>query len=193
MNIYLPGGDSSIYFDCGNSGSSFDRIEKQSQQQDYKGKWSHWAFTKDATAGEMRIYLNGELWHSGTGKVFVIPKAVNAQLGSYMGSLYYQGKLTQVQLWNRDRTQAEIQQDMHRRLSGNEPGLVSYWSLNEGSGTLVSDRTSSTNHGTIHGATWATTSDLSLSDDSSPQPAPATPEMSLQPTRQQADSGHNPC
>jgi len=192
LNIHLPLGDSAIYFDCGNSGSSFDRIEKQSQQQDYKGKWSHWAFTKDATAGEMRIYLNGELWHSGTGKVFAIPKAVNAQLGSYMGSLYYQGKLTQVQLWNRARTQAEIQQDMHRRLSGNEPGLVSYWSLNEGSGTLVSDRTSSTNHGTIHGATWATISDLSLSDVSSPQPAPATPEMSLQPTRQQADSGSQP-
>ncbi|MGV2388240.1 MAG UNVERIFIED_CONTAM: LamG domain-containing protein [Microcystis novacekii LVE1205-3] len=34
----------------------------------YKGKWNHWAFTKDVTKGEMKIYLNGVLWHNEEGK-----------------------------------------------------------------------------------------------------------------------------
>ena len=34
---------------------------------DYAGAWHHWAFVKDAVTGDQQIYLNGVLWHSGTG------------------------------------------------------------------------------------------------------------------------------
>lgn len=184
LNIHLPWNNSVIYFDCGVNGGSFDRIEKQAQPNDYKGKWSHWAFTKDVTTGEMKIYLNGELWHSGTGKTFALPKTVNAQLCCSSGSHYYQGKLAQVQLWSRDRTQAEIQQDMHRRLVGDEPGLVSYWQLNEGSGSVAQDQTDNDNHGTIHGNPAWETSTLSLVDatlsESEDESAPSLPEAPTQ-------------
>ncbi|MEH2425091.1 MAG: LamG-like jellyroll fold domain-containing protein [Nostoc sp.] len=181
LNIHLPWNNSVIFFDCGNNDGSYDRIDKQAQPNDYKGKWSHWAFTKDVTTGEMKIYLNGELWHSGTGKTFALPKTVNAQLGSYSGSHFYQGKLAEVQLWSRERTQAEIQQDMHRRLVGDEPGLVSYWPLNEGVGMIAQDQTDNANHGTIHGNPSWEPSTLSLVDaipsPSENQEASGSPEI----------------
>ena len=66
LNVHLPWGDGTISFDCGSDGRDYDHMQKGAQPGDYKGAWGHWAFTKDA-AGEMRIYLNGALWHLNTG------------------------------------------------------------------------------------------------------------------------------
>ncbi|MEH1884574.1 MULTISPECIES: LamG-like jellyroll fold domain-containing protein [unclassified Nostoc] len=177
LNVHLIWDNSYVFFDCGNSGASFDsydRIMKQINAADCKGKWSHWAFTKNATTGTMKIYFNGELWHQETGKTIPIPPTAKARLGSSFHSNCFPGNLAEVQLWNRDRTQAEIQQDMPRRLRGDEPGLVGYWPLNEGSGAIAHDKTSNANHGTIHGsANWV--SILSL--------APALPRPSATPTQ----------
>lgn len=185
LNIHLIWNNSFVFFDCGNSDASFDsydRLMKQINAADCKGKWSHWAFTKNATTGAMKIYLNGELWHQEMGKTIAIPPTAKARLGSSFHSNFYPGRLAEVQLWNRDRTQAEIQQDMPRRLRGDEPGLVSYWPLNEGTGAIAHDKTSNAHHGTIHGnPSWVST--LSLS--------PATPspskkeEASSSPTKDQ--------
>ena len=172
LNVHLLWNNSHVYFDCGITGASFDnydRLMKQLNAADCKGKWSHWAFTKNATIGVMKIYLNGELWHQETGKTIPIPPTAKARLGSSFAPHYYPGKLAEVQIWSRDRTQAEIQQDMHRRLVGDEPGLVSYWPLNEGTGAIAHDKTSNANHGTIHGnPTWEV-STLSLVDATASQ------------------------
>ncbi|MHC5720831.1 MAG: hypothetical protein ACYTX0_54625, partial [Nostoc sp.] len=101
-----------------------------------------------------------------TGKTRPVAQTAKARLAFCFtsGLDYYQGKLAEFQLWSRARTQAEIQQDMHRRLNGDEPGLVSYWPLNEGAGAIALDQTDNANHGTIHGnPTWEP-STLSLAD-----------------------------
>ena len=68
LNSHLPWSNGQVYWDAGNSGtSSNDRINQPANANDYKGKWNHWAFTKDVSTGEMKIFLNGNLWHSGTG------------------------------------------------------------------------------------------------------------------------------
>ena len=41
----------------------------------------------------------------------------------------FDGIISDVRIWNYARTQAEIQADMHKRLTGNEPGLVGYWPM----------------------------------------------------------------
>ena len=61
--------------------------------------------------------------------------------------------LDEVRIWNTARTQQQIQDNMNKELSGDEPGLVGYWKFNEGQGTTVYDNAGN-NHGTIHGATW---------------------------------------
>ena len=42
---------------------------------------------------------------------------------------------------------------MYKELTGTEPGLVAYYKLNEGSGTVATD-SAGTNDGTIYGASW---------------------------------------
>ena len=44
-------------------------MDKQTAtDSEYQG-WHHWTFTANATTGSMKIYLDGALWKSGTGKV----------------------------------------------------------------------------------------------------------------------------
>jgi hypothetical protein len=111
FNIHLPWGDSKIFFDCGGSGRDYDRAFKVAQASDFKGDWTHWAFTKNAATGEMKIYLNGKLWYSETGKTITLTKATKVRLGSMISGNYYNGSLDEVRIWNRCRTQSEIQAD----------------------------------------------------------------------------------
>ncbi|MDB9313691.1 hypothetical protein PN462_11320 [Spirulina sp. CS-785/01] len=153
--IHLPWSNSRIYFDCGNDGSQCDRIDKAAQTSEFQGVWSHWAFTKNAQTGEMKIYLNGQLWHSGTGKTRQLNPATKVLLGNYPNRSYpYHGIVDEIRIWNRVRTQTEIQAEMNHRLVGNEPGLWSYWRLDEGKGETIFDQTDNGHHGTIKDATW---------------------------------------
>lgn len=165
FNIHLPWSNKTIYFDCGTAGSC-DRINKEANPNDFQGRWTHWAFTKNAATGEMKIYCDGTLWHSGTGKTQPIPAATKVVLGqSALGEqIYYEGAVAELQIWRKARTQPEIQADMHRRLTGKEAGLVGYWSLQSIQGNQVSDLTGS-NHGTVSGAVTAQDASLPIWED----------------------------
>jgi hypothetical protein len=62
FQIHLPWSNV-VYFDAGDS-SGFDRIQKSFSGM---GGIRNWVFTKNATAGTMKIYVDGTLWHSGSG------------------------------------------------------------------------------------------------------------------------------
>ncbi|MEM9214368.1 MAG: LamG-like jellyroll fold domain-containing protein [Cyanobacteria bacterium P01_F01_bin.150] len=64
---------------------------------------------------------------------------------------FFHGRLGEIRIWNIARSEAEIIENMNRRLTGNEPGLVGYWPLNERYGTVAYDKSSNNYHGTIHG------------------------------------------
>ncbi|MGB3268248.1 MAG: hypothetical protein WBA89_30370, partial [Microcoleus sp.] len=69
---------------------------------------------------------------------------------------YFHGQLAEIRIWSKARTAAAIQAGKSYRLVGDEPNLVGYWPLNEGSGTMVYDKSSHANHGIIHGnAVWS--------------------------------------
>ncbi|MBW4491613.1 MAG: LamG domain-containing protein [Oscillatoria princeps RMCB-10] len=132
LNIHLPWSDGVIYFDCGSGNGVYDRIAKGAEAIDYKNQWVHWAFTKNASTGEMIIYLNGQRWHSGTGCTKPVAKPAKVRIGSQTTNpYYYHGSLAEVAFWNKVLTQREIQVGMFKRLTGKEPNLVSYWPLNE--------------------------------------------------------------
>ena len=46
VNVHLPWSDSNVYWDCGGSNGSFDRINVAVSPSDYKGRWTFWAFTR---------------------------------------------------------------------------------------------------------------------------------------------------
>ncbi len=142
INVHLPWSNSSVYWDCGNNGN-YDRINKLAVDSEYKGGWNHWAFTKNAATGSMKIYLNGTQWHSGTGKTKAIELITNMKLGSSKtGSNPYFGKVDEVRIWNAELSQTEISGWMYKTINTNHPNytnLISYYTANEGSGNTIAD------------------------------------------------------
>jgi hypothetical protein len=141
LNIHLPWGNGSVYWDCGFSGT-YDRIFKAATPSEYKGQWNHWAFTKNAAAGNMSIYLNGALWHTGSG----MTKSMSIQnllLGNNQTATNnYKGSVNELTIWNKALSQAEIAGWRHRVVDATHPSysnLVAYYKGNEGSGDSIHD------------------------------------------------------
>lgn len=109
LNIHLPWSNSQVYWDAGNGGGSgYDRINKTANSGDYEGAWNHWVFTKNATTGDMKIYLNGSLWHSGTGKTKTMAGIAEARIGSAITGNYYAGLIDEVMVYKTELTAAEV-------------------------------------------------------------------------------------
>ena len=108
LNIHLPYGNSTVFWDAGNS-TKFDRINKVANTDEFKGQWNHWVFTKNVTDGSMKMYLNGALWQSGTGFTTPIGKVSTATLGSRTdGKLFYEGLIDDVRIYNIELTVDEV-------------------------------------------------------------------------------------
>jgi len=128
----------------------------QSTIDTYEGipvnEWTHIAIVLTDLDGEQIIYQDGvqaalrdssNLTDATQSPVLRIGLGANVVLDDF-------------RVWNYARTQAEIQADMNRELSGVEEGLVGYWRFNEGKGTTAYDMSPYENHGTITAATWIT-------------------------------------
>jgi len=108
LNIHLPWSNKNIYWDCG---YPFNRIQKLATDAEILG-WHNWVFTKNATTGNMSIYLDGALWHSGSGLTSSIPSMNVARIGSYFNNtLYHNGKIAQCLIYNQALSQEEILQN----------------------------------------------------------------------------------
>ena len=109
VNIHLPWSNGQVYWDCGNSGSGYDRINKPAEPSDYRGTWTHWAFTKNTADGSMKIFLNGNEWHSGSGLVNSIEIDEVFKIGSNTGTNSYFGKMDDLSIWKTALESSEIQ------------------------------------------------------------------------------------
>ena len=142
LNIHHPWSNSSIYWDCGNEGGSYDRIDKAATPEEIKGQWHHWAFTKNAVSGDMKIYLNGELWHSGTGKTRLMD-IQDLIIGNIHGGLRnYYGKIDEFRIWDKELDQATIQEWANIEIDDSHPNysnLVAYYKFDEGSRSTIAD------------------------------------------------------
>ncbi len=142
VNIHLPWSDSNIYWDCGGVGSSYDRINKLDSNNIFRGRWNFWAFTKNAISGEMKIFLNGHLWMSDTGKTRLIDLK-KLMIGSTLnGGNAYRGLLDEVSIWNKDLDSLAIQSIMFNDITPAHPDyafLKTYYKLNESSGNVATD------------------------------------------------------
>jgi hypothetical protein len=108
ISVHLPWNNSNIYWDCGNDGSTYDRINKLATSSEYLG-WHHWVFTKNASTGIMKIFLDGVEWHSDTGKTETINIATILKLGTfYNNTSFHQGRVNNLMVFNRALTANEI-------------------------------------------------------------------------------------
>ena len=141
-NVHLPWSNGRVYWDCGNDGSGYDRIDKEATPEEYEGQWNHWAFTKNTASGIMNIYLNGQLWHTGEGR----SKEIDIESFRFGKSLNnnnpYFGSIDEVQIWNKELSEMTIRDWMYKHIDASHPdfqNLVAYYPLNEGSGQTATD------------------------------------------------------
>ncbi|MDB9517412.1 LamG domain-containing protein [Roseofilum reptotaenium CS-1145] len=129
------------------------------------------------------VYIDGESQGTQPLPEQVHPNTeVPLQIGRLFGQTRFQGEMSEVRLWNKARTSKEIGHHRFQRLAGDEPGLVGYWPLNDGSGEIAGDRTLQSNSGQIYGATWqfSPSSQLPFIPTSAPQTKPKKSKSKIQ-------------
>lgn len=134
LNVHLPWSNGNVYWDAG-EGSGYDRINKAATVAEYEGNWVHWAFTKNAATGSMKIYKNGTLWHSGTGLEREVGVIDRFFVGSgFNGNSSHNGKMDEFRVWNGELDQATIAAWMNRRVNGSHPNyadLLAYYDFDQ--------------------------------------------------------------
>lgn len=144
VNSHLPWGNSNVYWDCGNNGTgSYDRVFATANFSDFAGQWNHWAFTKNVANGVMRVYLNGQLWLSGTNKNQVLAPITNFRIGSRaIANASYEGQIDEFRVWDAELSITEIQDYMYKPVDAGHPqyaNLLLAYNFDELSGSQAMD------------------------------------------------------
>ncbi len=112
--------------------------------------WTHVAITYDGST--VRAYGNGHL-------VDIANIALNTQNGPFViGNWWnmdhpFNGAVRDVRIWNVARSGSEIRSSMYSSPAG-QAGLVGWWPLDEGEGTVAQDRSGNERDGTIIEPEW---------------------------------------
>jgi hypothetical protein len=113
-------------------------------------EWTHLAGTWDGTT--IKLYVNGV---NQTNEQAFSDPIVNDLTEHTLIGLHaahcFNGTISEVRIWNYARSESEIKDSMYSELKRTEEGLVGYWKLDEGSGTIAYDSSPNGNHGTLYG------------------------------------------
>lgn len=139
-----------LNFYCGDA-SNYDSfpLTQDSQANLSANQWTHVAIVRDSNAETICSYINGTLIPAADYSLTTSSSTDDIWIGAGYVEPYI-GQIADVRIWNIVRSQDEITADLHRRLSGNEPGLAGYWPLDDGVGTSVRDLTPYRNYGTAY-------------------------------------------
>jgi hypothetical protein len=144
LNSHMPWSDSKVYWDAGYGGTSYDRSSKIATNADIEGKWNYWVFTKNVGTGFMKIYLNGVLWLSNSGRTKRMPgiRTFRIGKGNWNGSQTYEGKIDEFAVFNAELSLATIQSYMNKHIDASHPNynnLALYYHFDDGNYTTAID------------------------------------------------------
>ena len=88
-------------------------------------KTSKWTNPPEQLLGKDTTFIFGEGFDGYSGRGMTGKRM--------MSSIPFVGHVAEMRLWNVSRTQQDIADNMNKRITGSEPGLVSYYKCNEGS------------------------------------------------------------
>jgi hypothetical protein len=126
-------------------------------------QWTHVAVTRTKATGGFQVLVNGvvEGEMATSPQVNSLTAATMMMIGSAGGGQLFQGQLDEVRIWNIARSGTDIAATMRQRLVGNETGLVRYWRLDDGSGSLAADSSISNVSALFNGTvTWVPSDSL---------------------------------
>ncbi|ETR69418.1 MAG: hypothetical protein OMM_09611, partial [Candidatus Magnetoglobus multicellularis str. Araruama] len=148
FSFKLPNSSRQMYY-YGPMGMEYHSYSLETTE--YKGQWNHWAITRNADTQELKFYFNGILQDTAYAANYPIENITRLKIGCYSqgGSNFY-GTIDEFRIWDYARSQTEIRQDMCKKLTGSETGLILYYRFDQGSGTKIVDSTSHANHGELY-------------------------------------------
>jgi len=151
LGVELPGSyNSHLWFHAGYGSGSYDTYTywNIANVVTFRGQWNNFTFTKDAAAGEMKIYVNGVLLGTATGKTKTMENIVDFKIGtSWDGSWAFQGKMADFRLYDRVLCEEEVAD-----LAGTN--LVGWWKFEETSSTTAYDSSSYRHDGVLGGSNY---------------------------------------
>lgn len=143
LNVHLPWGNGQVYWDAGNTGTSYDRINGTTAATNYEGQWNYWAFVKNVHTGLMQVYLNGQILFQGVNKFEDMTGITRFRIGSNgNGGGNYDGYINEFSIWNKALGQSDVQVLMSKDIDNTNPNyanLQAYYQFNEGTGYTASD------------------------------------------------------
>jgi hypothetical protein len=133
LNIHFPWSDNNIYWDAGNL-NGYDRINKVVTAADVNS-WHHWAFVKKTSTGQMFIYRDGVLFHSGSNLNRPVGKIDRIFLGSsWNQGNHFAGNIDEFSIWTAALDASTISQWYSQKISGAHPNYASlelYYSFDD--------------------------------------------------------------
>lgn len=118
------------------------------------GEWVHIAMVH--ANGELRGYRNGTLVSTLPSGTTIQPNTGAHPVLHFGGIIVNASRnwtshstIDELRLWSIRRSEADIQQDFNRSLSGSESGLRAYYKMSDGSGSTLSDDSSNGWSGTL--------------------------------------------
>ena len=157
LNVHLPWSNSRVYWDAGRDSAGYDRINTLiSDPSKYRGRWNHWAFTKDAASGRMKIFLNGQLFFMQGSRHKRMKGIKTFRIGSdgYGTSTFYDGFIDDFSIWNKALSDSAIRAFMYRDIQPGHPDyghLLAWYKFNEGQGFIAADAAPGGNDATLVG------------------------------------------
>ena len=118
------------------------------------GEWHHVAHVIGDDG--QKVYIDGKVVKSGSEKDTLLDRKGQIVVGYARSARrdFFKGRISEVRIWEKSRSGEEIVSAMNQRLKGDEPGLLAYWPLNEGTGIIAKDLSGKGNNGMIHDAIW---------------------------------------
>ncbi len=151
LRIQLPDETGQVVWQAGlkpDDGPLDGLVYANTDPKDYRGAWTHWAFVKDCSQGEMLIYKNGKLLakndsaaSGGSRKQPLMDISQVSLGGSLLADAFWHGQIAELRIWNIALRPAEIETNSVVTLLGTEPGLLAYYPFNEAQGEAARDNT----------------------------------------------------
>ena len=156
FRLNLEGGN--LYFMAGQYVDYGSRPCFKYQMSAYTNNCVHIALVYDGSASttsqKLKFFINGEQQTlDGTNYLAPVPTLISGfDTDLFIGSLG--GSVDEIRFWDYARTTTQISDNYMKGLMGNEDGLLAYYQCNEGSGSVLIDKTSNYN-GSMTSAVWS--------------------------------------
>ncbi|MGQ0595195.1 MAG: hypothetical protein ACT4QB_21930 [Gammaproteobacteria bacterium] len=125
------------------------------------GQWTHLALAYNRGQWRQAMYPHEEQKYY-EGNAHLDAKDYRLTWLSLRAMKSAENWFAELRLWQSPKDQKDLADNRYRPLDGSEPGLIGYWKLDEGSGTLMVDSSDRGNDGKIQGGEWRRDSGLQL-------------------------------